>query len=373
MPAYDVAVIGAGIIGASCAWECTRAGLRVVVFESGEPGGGTTAINMGQILVEDGSEPEFVLTKYSAELWNELAPSLPSAAEFHRLGTIWVAADEKEMQAVERRSHFYSAYGVPAEVLDEEALRRKEPNLRPGLPGALWTPGDAVVTAAVVARELVARVQAAGGRVCAGQRVNALERSSVRLAGGETVSATSLVNAAGVASPTLSPGVPVRPRKGHLAYTDPRPGFVHHQLLEMGYVHRARDVGTDSISFNVQPRPGGEIRIGSSRQLGVSELAVDSSVIRSMVERAASYMPGLDEFPIVQTATGLRPASGDGLPLIGPWPPQESVYLATGHEGLGITMAMATGRILADQLSGRKSKIPTEPYLPKRAVSSSRA
>jgi D-hydroxyproline dehydrogenase subunit beta len=367
-PDFDVAVVGAGIIGASCAWECSRAGLRVVVIEGGEPAGWTTSTNMGQILVEDGSESEFLLTRYAVRLWSELGPELPPAAEYLRLGTIWIAADEAEMQAVERRHRAYSARGIPASILAEESLRAEEPNLRPGLVGGLSTPGDAIVTAAVATRVLLERVQAAGGSLRTGRWADGLLPSAVHMEGGEVAKATTVVNAAGVASPVLSPGVPVRPRKGHLAYTDARPGFLRHQLIEMGYVRRAQDVETDSISFNVQPRPGGEIRIGSSRQLGMYDLDVDPAVIRTMVERASEYLPQLANFPIVRTAVGLRPVSGDGLPLIGPWPPQESVYLATGHEGLGVTLALATGRLIADQITGRKSEIPLEPYLPKRVL-----
>jgi glycine/D-amino acid oxidase-like deaminating enzyme len=370
-PEFDVAVVGAGIIGASCAWECIRAGLRVVVLEAGEPGKGTTSTNMGQILVEDGSDPEFLLTQFAARLWNELGPDLPPEAEFTRLGTIWVAATEEEMQAVERRHRFFSSHGVPSEVLDGRSLRHREPNLRDGLAGGLLVPDDAVVTAVAVTRMLLDRVELAGGIVRSGARVQSLEPSRVRVGKGDAVTATYLVNAAGVAAPTVSPGVPVKPRKGHLAYTDSKPGFVQHQLIEMGYIRRAMDVGTDSISFNVQPRPGGEIRVGSSRQLGLTDLAVDPAIVRSMFDRAEEFMPDLARFPVVRTEVGLRPASGDGLPLIGPWPLQEGVYLATGHEGLGVTMSLATGRLLADQLVGRRSEIPIEPYLPARVLSDS--
>lgn len=365
-PEFDVAVIGAGIIGASCAWECARAGLRVVVLEGGEPGGWTTSTNNGQILVEDGSEPEFLLTRFGVRLWNELGPELPAEAEYRKLGTIWVAADEREMQAVEQRQRYYSVRGVPSESLDEERLRHEEPNLRQGLAGGLFMPADAVVTATAATRFLLDRVELADGLVRTGERVTALEPSSARLARGKVVTATHLINAAGVAAPTLSPGVPVRPRKGVLAYTDPQPDFVSHQLLEMGYVRRARDLSSDSISFNVQPRPTGEIRVGSSRQWDISTRDVEPAVLHAMIGRAIEYMPNLARFPIIRTAAGLRPASGDGVPLIGPWPPQESVYLAAGHEGLGITMALATGRLIADQLLGRSSEIPTEPYLPAR-------
>ena len=368
-PQFDVAVVGAGIIGASCAWECSRAGLRVVVLEGGEPGGWATSVNSGHILVEDDSEPRFLLTRLSVRLWNELSADLPAAAEFERMGTIWVAADEEELRALERRHHFFSSRGVPSEVLDEESLRREEPNLRPGLTGGLWMREDAVVTATVVTRMLLERVGLAGGQIRTGRRVEGLQRSSVRLAGGELVTAAHLINAGGVAAPTLSPGVPVRPRKGHLAYTEPHPGFVRHQLIETGYVRRAHDLSADSVSFSVQPRPGGEIRLGSSRQLGIADRSVDPSVVQAMIDRAVEYMPGFRQFSVRRTAVGLRPASGDGLPLIGPWPPQESVYLAAGHEGLGITMALATGRLIADQLVGRNSEIPIDPYLPKRVLS----
>ena len=369
---FDVAVVGAGIVGVSTAWECARSGLRVAIVDSGLPGGGTTSTNMGQILVEDGSEAEFALTRFSGQLWTELAPELPGEAEYRQLGTIWVAADEQELQAVERRREYYHARGVPAELLDAESLHRAEPNLRPGLLGGLWMPNDAVVTATAVVQMLVERVRAAGGEVRERERVRRFALSGVEFTNGGQLTADHLVNAAGVAAPLLSPGVPVRPRKGLLAYTDARPGFLRHQLIEMGYVRRARDVGTDSISFNVQPRPGGELRIGSSRQLGLTEVNVDPAVLGSMIERADQYMPGIARLPVVRTEAGLRPASGDGLPLIGPWPPQENVFLATGHEGLGITMSLGTGRLVADLILGRRPSIPIEPYLPERVLRAGR-
>ncbi|MCI4352846.1 MAG: FAD-binding oxidoreductase [Thermoplasmata archaeon] len=367
-PEFDVAIVGAGIIGASCALECVGAGLRVVVVDAHEPGAGTTATNMGQILVVDGSDPEFLLTRFGVRLWNELSDDLPPNVEFERLGTIWIAAGEDEMRVAEHREQFYSRHGVAAELLDAEALRREEPHLRSGLLGGLQLPNDATVNGTLVTRFFLDRVLLAGGRVLSGVAAQTFDPTGVRLHGGELLTATHLVNATGVASPVLSPGVPVRPRKGHLAITDRRPGFVRHALGEIDYVRRAQDIAQDSVSFNVQPRPEGQVRIGSSRQLGVAGSEVDPRVLRSMVDRASEYLPGLSGFPITRSYTGLRPASIDGLPLIGRWTPQAGVYLATGHEGLGITMALATGRLLVDQLLDRRSEIPIEPYLPARVL-----
>ena len=85
-----------------------------------------------------------------------------------------------------------------------------------------------------------------------------------------------------------------------------------------------------------------------------------------MLQRAQEYMPELGPLSAVRTWTGFRAATPDKLPLIGPWPADESLFLATGHEGLGITTSLATARILVDQITGTQAEIPIEPYLPVR-------
>jgi glycine/D-amino acid oxidase-like deaminating enzyme len=201
-----------------------------------------------------------------------------------------------------------------------------------------------------------------------GHGAKGFEPSRVRLTDGTSVSARSIVNAAGVASPSLSPGVPVLPRKGQLAITDRYPGLIRHQLVEMGYVERATSGTADSISFNLQPRRTGQLLIGSSRQLGNSDPRVDPAFLGTMLNRAIEFVPALARHSVIRTWTGFRPASPDHLPLIGPWPLQDGVFLATGHDGLGVTMALGTGRILADQIVGRTSEIPIDPYLPDRVL-----
>jgi D-hydroxyproline dehydrogenase subunit beta len=88
-----------------------------------------------------------------------------------------------------------------------------------------------------------------------------------------------------------------------------------------------------------------------------------------MLQRAQEYMPGLGRMSSIRAWTGFRAATPDKLPLIGPWPGDPSIYLATGHEGLGITTSLATARLLVNQLAGVGSAISVAPYLPSRAVS----
>jgi glycine/D-amino acid oxidase-like deaminating enzyme len=88
-----------------------------------------------------------------------------------------------------------------------------------------------------------------------------------------------------------------------------------------------------------------------------------------MLTRALHYMPALSDLSCVRCWTGFRAATPDKLPLIGPSPEQNTLYLATGHEGLGITTSLGTAKLLADQILRRKSEIPVEPYLPSRSFS----
>jgi glycine/D-amino acid oxidase-like deaminating enzyme len=366
--ACDVAIVGAGIVGAACADEFARRGMSVLVLDHDLVGGGATAAGMGHIVTMDDSEGQFALTRYSQQLWQKLHPELPVDVEYEQCGTIWVAADEEEMIEVRRKRDFYGQREVPTEVLDSEALRRLEPNLRRGLAGGLLVAEDAVLYPPCAARFLMERAQKRGAKLHLGSSVAQLGQGRVRMADSSEISAKIVVNAAGACAARLMPGVEIKKRKGHLAITDRYAGFLRHQLVELGYLKSAHLVTSDSVAFNVQPRRTGQILIGSSRQYGADHGEVDSAILARMLQRAQEYMPGLAQISTVRTWTGFRAATPDKLPLIGPWPGDESLFLATGHEGLGITMSLATARILVDQITGSKPEIPIEPYLPSRAA-----
>lgn len=362
---FDVAIVGAGIVGAACAWECATAGMRVAVIEEQIIGGGATAAGMGHIVVMDDSEPQFALTRYSQQLWRALIPELPREVEYESCGTIWVAADDEEMQAVKAKNSYYSARDVPTEILGARQLAEAEPQLRPQLAGGLLVPEDGVLYPPAAAAWLMGRARREGAVLQAGRRVAQITGQGVRLADGTWVPAGATVNATGAWAPSLTPGLQVRKRKGHLVITDRYPGFLSHQLVELGYLKSAHSVTDDSVAFNVQPRITGQILIGSSRQYNNEDRGVDRAMVHAMIERACTYMPAIGNLSAIRCWTGFRAATPDKLPLIGP-SAEPGAYLATGHEGLGITTSLATGRLIADQLLRRTPAIPLEPYLPER-------
>lgn len=361
---YDVVIIGAGIVGSACAAECTREGLSVAIVEAGIIGGGATAAGMGHLVVMDDSEAQFALTRYSQQLWDEIRDELPREVEHDACGTIWIAADDDEMTEALRKAQFYSDRGVQVEILDAHLLAEAEPQLRPGLVGGLRVPGDSVIYPPCAAQFFVD--QARGADLFLGARVEAVTADGVRLRDGTSISGGVIVNSAGSWSPELTRGLEVKKRKGHLVITDRYPNFLRHQLVELGYLKSAHSVTADSVAFNIQPRKTGQLLIGSSRQYDVDKSDVDVSILTRMLERAVEYLPQLTKLSSLRAWTGFRAATPDKLPLIGPHAEHERLYLATGHEGLGITTSLGTAKLLVAQIMNRETAIPIAPYLPAR-------
>jgi glycine/D-amino acid oxidase-like deaminating enzyme len=198
-----------------------------------------------------------------------------------------------------------------------------------------------------------------------GKEIVGTRQNEVCLSDGTAISAAYIIHATGTSTTSLLPELPIKKRKGHLLITDRYPGFVRHQLVELGYLKSAHSTASDSIAFNVQPRRTGQLLIGSSRQYGAEHPQIDHPILASMLQRACEYLPTLRTLSTIRAWTGFRAATPDKLPLIGPTE-NPSVFLATGHEGLGITTSLGTARLLTDFILNRPPAIPIEPYLPAR-------
>ncbi|ARF88037.1 D-amino-acid oxidase [Burkholderia cenocepacia] len=144
-----------------------------------------------------------------------------------------------------------------------------------------------------------------------------------------------------------------------------------HQLVELGYAASAHASDGTSVAFNVQPRPTGQLLIGSSRQFDTEDAQVEPPVLARMLRRAVGYLPALADLNGIRAWTGFRSASPDGLPLLGEHPARPGVWLAVGHEGLGVTTAPGSARLVAALMAGERPPIEIEPYLPGRFLTAS--
>ena len=373
----DAIVIGAGVVGAACARTLAREGVRVLLLDADFAGGGSTGVAMGHIVVLDDSEAQLRLSAYSRQLWNDLAPEMPRDCEVERRGTLWIASSDAEMEAARIKGELYRSRGIAAELLDARELSIHEPHLRPGLAGALFVPDDSVLYPPAAARYLAHAACLVGAAIQEGVRVQSIGSRSVtvrdRSGATTTIAADVVVNAAGVDAPALTPGLPIVPRKGHLVITDRHPQLCRSQLVELGYLHSAHSMGGASTAFNVQPRPTGQLLIGSSRELVGRDGAINPSLLHAMIQRAIGFLPALTQCAALRVWTGFRPATPDSLPLIGRWEAVDGLWIAAGHEGLGITLSLGTAELIAAGILGRTPPMDLAPFDPMRAVPASAA
>ncbi|WP_347505267.1 NAD(P)/FAD-dependent oxidoreductase [Pseudomonas anguilliseptica] len=356
----DVIVIGAGIVGAACARELARRGQRVLVLDAGLPA--ATAAGMGHLIVLDDNPAELALCQYSLQRWRDWAGEMPEDCAYRQNGTLWLAANAEEMAVAEAKCLALSEHGLDCQLLGSSALQATEPELRKGLHGALKVSGDGILYAPNAARwlldhPLIERRQ--------GHAVE-IDDNRVRLASGAWLRAEAVILAAGNQAGALCPELPITPKKGHLLITDRYPGRISHTLVELGYVSSAHNSSGPSVAANIQPRPTGQLLIGASRQFDSTDSEVEPQMLARMLRRAVDYMPGLASLNAIRAWTGLRAASPDGLPLLGEHPQRAGLWLAVGHEGLGVTTAPGSAALLVAQLFGETPPLAAHAYLPQR-------
>lgn len=374
----DVVIVGAGVVGAACAYYASRAGLSVTVLERGTVGSGTTSRGEGNILVSDkGPGPELELALWSRSLWLQIAAELGAdRLELEEKGGLVVATSEPALADLHRFAGRQRTAGVQATGVPAEALPDHEPHLAGDLPGGVLYPQDLQVQPVLAAAALVAAARANGARMERGVEVTGLEADasgavSAVLAGGRRFPARAVVNAAGTwggqVSERLGGPVPVLPRRGFILVTEPLPRVVRHKVYSADYVSNVAsdDAGLETSAV-IEGTAGGTVLIGASRErVGFDEtLSVD--VVRRLAAQAVRLFPFLADVALMRVYRGFRPYCPDHLPVIGPDPRVPGLFHACGHEGAGIGLAPATGLLTAQLLTGAEPGIDATPFTPTR-------
>lgn len=208
--AADAIVVGAGIIGAACAWRLAREGYRVSVVDDRRAG--ATAAGMGHLVCMDDNPAELALSAYSLRLWRDVTGRMPEECAWRGCGTLWLADKADEMAIAEQKRARLAERGVVAELLTAEQIAAIEPMLRPGLAGGLRVPGDGILYAPQAARWLLADAGAAID-VVQGEAV-ALDEQTVRLADGRELAAPVVVLACGLRANVLLPQPLLHAKRG---------------------------------------------------------------------------------------------------------------------------------------------------------------
>ncbi|MFG3700482.1 NAD(P)/FAD-dependent oxidoreductase [Micromonospora sp. NPDC047620] len=371
----DVVVIGAGMVGAACAYYAARAGLSVTVVERAGVAGGTTGAGEGNILVSDKPPgPELALARHSVELWRELGDALGEhRIELEHKGGLVVAASPAEHDALRAFAAGQGAAGVETHDVPAGALPDYEPHLAKDLTGGVHYPQDMQVQPMLAAAHLL---RAAGARVLTGTTVTSLLRGADGAIRGVVtdrgpVHTPAVVNAAGVWAADVAGlagvGLPILPRRGFVLVTAPLPPLVRHKVYAAGYV---ANVGRESTDLEVSPvvegTRAGTILIGSTRERVGFDGTFSLRALRQLAAGAVRLFPVLGSVSAIRAYRGFRPYSPDHLPLIGADSRVPGLHHAAGHEGAGIGLAPATGHAVAALLTGGSPRIDLRPFAPER-------
>ena len=360
---YDVAIIGAGIIGLALARELRRRGASVFLVDPRPPASEATGAAAGLLAPSsDADAPSdfFELCRAAAAAYPEYARELEEEtglpACFHPDPTLFFYHRAEERQLLEKRFGWQRERGIPAVHMDAQEVRVLEPEVRAA--GAYLLPGDCHVNTRVFSMVLIQACRLAGITIHQ-NRVTAVSAqggraAGVKLADGSNLAADAVVNAAGawassIAAPAAAPVV-VRPVKGHMLSVATGRWEPTHVLHD--------------ASVYLVPRPGPLLVIGSTTEEAGFDKSVDPSVIAALRAAAERLVPRLSEAFTVETWTGLRPATPDGRPSIGPTA-LPGYFVATGHFRNGILLGPLTAQLLAPVVLGAQPEPLLSPFLPK--------
>jgi glycine/D-amino acid oxidase-like deaminating enzyme len=372
----DLVVVGAGAVGAACAYFAAVAGLRVTVVERGAIASGASSACEGNILVSDKEAgPELDLALYSHQVWRTDLAEHGKLWEFEDKGGLMVTSSERGRAGLRAMVASQRALGTVVEEVDGAGLRDLEPHLSRAVTAGAYYPQDAQVQPMLLVAHLLRLARGLGARVLTGTAVTGFLREGdrvvgVRTAGGD-LPAGAVVNAAGTWAGELAAlagvRVPVLPRRGFVLVTEPLPGIVRHKVYAAEYVG---DVASSDDALQSSPvvegTPAGTILIGASRERVGFDRTFSRAAAAGLARGAIGLFPVLAGVRVIRSYLGFRPYCPDHLPIIGPDPRAPGLWHATGHEGAGIGLSAGTGSLLAQALSGRGPALDLAPFAPGR-------
>lgn len=403
-------VVGGGVVGAFCAWYLSQAGRRVTIIDKAEFGAACSHGNCGYIspshvlpLTQPGMllqglqglirrnqalrihprlSPDFwkwmlkfasrcnrrdmlqaakgrnAILESGRKLYQEIIESESLNVEFQKLGLMFVFRDQKNFDHFsETDSLLRKDYGVTAEPIDGAELSRMEPALKTGLAGAWHYTNDAHLRPDRLMSELRRRLLENGVEIRTGHEMSAFvagngTAQAVRTSAGE-ISADEFVVATGPLTPMLNKElgckIPIQPGKGY-SITMPRPAVCpkYPMLLEEAHV-------------GITPWESG-YRIGSTMEFAGYNSELTPSRLQYLRKGAAEYLVDPYAEPVQEEWFGWRPMTWDGLPYIDRTPRFSNVWVAAGHNMLGLSMGTSTGKLIGELLTGQKPHIDPAPY-----------
>jgi glycine oxidase len=381
--AYDVIIVGGGLIGGSIAFELSSENLRVAVLDRQDPGCEASWAAAGMLAPGPDSPESSALVplgKESLRIYPAFIAAIEQASgkptDFARNGTFEVFRGSHAEAARDELVAEFQRLGLSVEAVSLEAARKREPSLGPQAGAVAWLPQEATVDPRLLVGSVLAAAQQRGAEIHPNSAVDALQYDDDTctgvIAAGQKIAAKHVLVAAGSfcsaiesgarePHPRLSRYAPVYPVRGQML-------ALRSETVELKKVLRSQH-------GYLLPRRDGRLIAGSTLEDAGFVKQVTPQGVRQILDAALELAPALADAKIVEEWSGLRPDTPDHLPIIGPTD-IEGLWLATGHYRNGILLAPATARIMRDWIVTGKSNFDAEAFSPLRfsaAKSSARA
>lgn len=381
----DIVVIGGGVIGTSIAYYLSRKGKAVTLVEKNDLASGSSgACDIMIILQSKNPGVHLRLAMESAGLYGDLARELDYDIEYDNVGGMIVIEDDEQMMVMEDFVKRQKAAGLQVEIMNRKDASVRQPGLAPHVLGATFCPRDSHVNPMKLCLGFAAAASRYGADIMTGTGVTAItvkngEVKSVVTTRGE-IETETVINAAGVYAPMIGEMVglplPIIPRRGQIAVTEPVPRLVTGDTLCAKYIVAKHNPKLSESSDDPEARLGvglalsqtksGEILIGGSREFSGYNTNTTHEGLQTVLRHAARLLPVLKDIHIIRTFAGLRPYTPDGLPLLGRVKNIEGFIMAAGHEGDGIALSPVTGKLISELVTEGKTSFDLSPFDPER-------
>jgi D-amino-acid dehydrogenase len=408
-PTCDVAVLGGGVVGIACGLELARRGAQVLVLDRGRVGHGCSYGNAGWItpalaapLADPGLVPKSLvwlldpesplhiqprldpallgwlvgfllasrrerftrnavalleLCRASLELWDELARRSPEGFGFERRGILEVFEERAALEASRGGIDRLTSCGVRAVLWSADEVREREPAIVGRQVGGWFYPEDAHCEPYAAVRALAAEAVRAGVTIAEETEVYAAPAGG---AGPRRLATTRGVVAADTV--VLAAGSWSRPLGRELGLRVPVLGGKGYSLvLPRLERHPTRSIYLAARKIAVTPLRDA-LRVAGTLELVRDDLSIDERRLNAVLRGAQQVLAIPREPPVLEVWRGLRPCAPDGMPLIGRARGRGDVWLATGHQMIGLTSALATARLLGDLMEGKRPGVDPDPF-----------
>ncbi|MEW9501727.1 NAD(P)/FAD-dependent oxidoreductase [Jeotgalibacillus marinus] len=373
---FDIVVIGAGIIGSSVAYYLSKEGYSVALVEKGDIGNGTSSRCDAVALICD-KKPgiDTAIGFKSIQLYKELAKEFSFDFEFFSRGSLYVCETDQELEIARGYVAQQVTAGYDMRMVDQQELPDIEPHLARDLKGGIWTEVDSTMNPYLVCYAFIEEAKKYGLTLFTNHEVREIVQApdgrveSVKT-DRTTIHTKRIVNCAGVWASKIGEmvgiDIPIRPRKGLILITEKTKKVVSQKVHEFGYMlskfediqykrNVSKLVDDNNIAFTIEPTEAHNFLVGGHRAFKGYDIRSENDVMRGIAERATRFLPILKDINCIRAYAGIRPWVVDHLPIVSEVEEVPGFFIASGHEGDGISMAPITGKMVTQLISNQET------------------